>query len=51
MKIIKMGVFGLGRGNELVKDILGNSGEIVALCDFNEAKMQKIMNWKSSPWQ
>ena len=42
MKIIKMGVFGLGRGNELVKDILGNKGEIVALCDFNEAKMQKI---------
>ena len=42
MKIIKMGVFGLGRGNDLIKDVLGNNGEIVALCDFNEKKMCDI---------
>lgn len=44
MKIIKIGVFGLGRGNEFVKDVLGNNGEIVALCDKDEAKMQRINN-------
>ena len=37
-----MGVFGLGRGNELIKDVLGNNGEIVALCDMNTEKMQAI---------
>ena len=42
MKIIKIGVFGLGRGNELIKDILGNNGEIVALCDKDTAKMERI---------
>ena len=45
MKTIKMGVFGLGRGFDLIKDVLGNNGEIVALCDKDEAKM-KMLNEK-----
>ena len=42
MKVIKMGVFGLGRGNDLIKDVLGNNGEIVALCDKDVSKMERI---------
>lgn len=37
MKKIKIGIFGLGRGLDLVQPILANDGEIVAVCE----KMQE----------
>jgi len=37
-KTIKMGVFGLGRGKSFYDNIIGNGGEVVAVCDMSEAK-------------
>ena len=43
MKIVRLGIFGLGRGGSFYKDILANDGTVVAVCDrrtdcFDEAK-------------
>lgn len=43
-KIIKIGIFGLGRGSHLIRDILANNGEVVAICDFDTDKLEKIKN-------
>lgn len=38
-KIIKIGIFGLGRGSAFYQDILLNNGEIVAVCDKDPGKL------------
>ena len=40
MKKIKFGIFGLGRGSAFYNSIRVNNGEIVAICDMNEAKLE-----------
>ena len=40
-KTIKMGVFGLGRGKSFYDNIIGNGGEVVAVCDMSEAKREE----------
>lgn len=40
MKTIKMGIFGLGRGSSFYNNILLNNGEIVAVCDQNESRLE-----------
>ena len=40
MKTIKFGIFGLGRGASFIGNILACGGEIVALCDKNEALLE-----------
>lgn len=37
---IKIGIFGLGRGGTLFKSILYNNGNIVAVCDRDEEKLE-----------
>lgn len=41
MKIIKMGIFGLGRGSYFYKNIMANNAEIVAVCDRDTAKLEE----------
>ena len=41
MKKVKIGVFGLGRGSAYIESILLNNGDIVAVCDQNEEKLEK----------
>ncbi len=41
MKTIKFGVFGLGRGSSFYENILLNNGEIVAVCDMSEKKLNE----------
>jgi predicted dehydrogenase len=41
MKTVKMGVFGLGRGSSFYQNILLNNGEIVAVCDRQEEKLEE----------
>lgn len=41
MKTIRLGVFGLGRGSHFMEIVLANNGEVVALCDRDEAKMRE----------
>lgn len=41
MKIIKMGIFGLGRGGSFYKNIMANNAEIVAVCDRDTAKLEE----------
>ena len=41
MKTIRLGVFGLGRGGSFMEIVLANNGEVVALCDRDEAKKQE----------
>ena len=41
MRKIKIGVFGLGRGFSHLDSILLNNGDIVAVCDMSEEKLQK----------
>ena len=38
-KLIKFGIFGLGRGASFYNTVLVNNGEIVAVCDRDEAKL------------
>ena len=38
---VKFGIFGLGRGSSFYKAILANNGDIVAVCDRDEGKLQK----------
>ena len=40
MRKIKFGIFGLGRGSAFYNSIRVNDGEIVAICDMNEAKLE-----------
>lgn len=42
MKIIKIGIFGLGRGSAFFDNILLNNGEIVAVCDRDESKLEEV---------
>ena len=42
MRTIQLGIFGLKRGTENLESILANNGEIVALCDRDEALMKSI---------
>ena len=39
-KTIKFGIFGLGRGSSFYDSILVNDGEIVAVCDMSESKLE-----------
>lgn len=41
MRKVKIGVFGLGRGFAHLDSILLNDGDIVAVCDMSEAKLEK----------
>lgn len=41
MKIIKIGIFGLGRGGSFYEDILLNNGEVIAVCDKDESKLEE----------
>ena len=41
MRKIKFGVFGLGRGSSFYNNILLNDGEIVAVCDRQEEKLEE----------
>ena len=47
-KTIKIGIFGLGRGSAFFESILLNNGEIVAVCEKNQKKMDAAMK-KLSP--
>lgn len=38
-KVIKFGIFGLGRGSTFYNAVLTNNGEIVAVCDRDEQKL------------
>jgi len=40
-RTVKFGIFGLGRGSTFYKVVLANNGEIVAVCDRNEQKLEK----------
>ena len=40
-RTVKIGVFGLGRGGDYIKSILLNNGEIVAVCDSDDAKLKR----------
>ena len=40
MKTIRLGIFGVRRGCQNLKSILVNDGEIVALCDRDEAILE-----------
>ena len=40
-KNIKIGIFGGGRGSAFYNSISANGGEIVAVCDYNEACTKK----------
>lgn len=41
MEKIKFGIFGLGRGSGFYDGVKANNGEVVAVCDFDEKKLQK----------
>lgn len=42
-KNLKVGVFGVGRGMDLANNFKLNNCEIVAICDFNEDRLQKAI--------
>ena len=39
MKTIKIGIFGLYRGGNLIDNILSNNADIVAVCDFDQKRL------------
>ena len=41
MKKIKIGIFGVGRGMDLAKDFMLLGADIVAICDFNEERLEE----------
>ena len=43
MKKIKLGVFGLGRGMDYFDNIVNNDGEIVAVCERKEEKLNEAL--------
>ena len=40
-RTVKFGIFGLGRGSTFYNVVMANNGEIVALCDRDEEKLEK----------
>ena len=42
MKQIKFGIFGLGRGSSFYDSIIANNGDLVAVCDFDEEKLEGV---------
>ena len=42
MEKIKFGIFGLGRGSGFYDGVAANNGEVVAVCDFNEKRLEKF---------
>ena len=52
MNTVKIGIFGLGRGSSFYNSILLNNGEIVAVCDRREEKLeeasQTVQTWLES---
>lgn len=42
MKTIKIGIFGLGRGRAFFDSLLACNAEIVAVCDYNSEKVEKV---------
>ena len=45
MKIIKMGIFGLGRGGSFYQNIMANNAEIVAVCDRDTNKLEQAKKY------
>ena len=45
MARFKFGLFGTGRGIALAQDFLSLGCELVAMCDFHEARLNKAVNW------
>ena len=41
MKTIKLGIFGLYRGSHLIDNFLSNNAEIVAVCDFDQKRLDE----------
>lgn len=41
-KVIRLGIFGLGRGGTFLKSVLLNNGEVVAMCDWSREKMENM---------
>lgn len=41
MKTVKMGIFGLGRGSYFYDNIMLNNGEVVAVCDKDESRIEE----------
>jgi predicted dehydrogenase len=44
MKTIRIGIFGLRRGASFIDHILANNGEIVAICDKDQDRIQKALD-------
>ncbi len=44
MKKIRLGIFGLGRGSNYFDNVLNNDGEIVAVCERNEEKLNDALD-------
>jgi len=42
METIKVGVFGVGRGWDIAKNFMMAGAEIVAICDFNDERREKV---------
>lgn len=43
LKKIRIGIFGLGRGSDYFDNIKNNNGEIVAVCDRNQEKLNNVL--------
>ncbi len=41
MENVRIGIFGLGRGGYYIDNILANNGDVVAVCDSDEAKVKE----------
>ena len=39
MKNVRIGIFGLGRGGHYIDNILANNGDVVAICESDEGKL------------
>lgn len=42
MKRIRIGIFGTGRGEDIAENIMLAGGEVVALCDFHEGRLNAM---------
>ena len=49
MKTIRIGIFGLGRGASFINIIKSCGGEIVAVCETNEKRVQKALEKIGEP--
>ncbi|MBQ7826803.1 MAG: Gfo/Idh/MocA family oxidoreductase [Clostridia bacterium] len=45
MKTIKFGIFGLGRGSAFLNDVLSNDGELVAVCERNQTRLDDLKQY------